>query len=381
MLFRRSQTLTYASAFTPGLPIPPYKHAQTQSPLIHLLPAEIRNKIYTYVFILENLTFEQTQSTGPSQHPLSLLLTCRRVYHEAATLAFGVYTFPMHSDPQWTYLRFRAAVSSLPTHQAEAIRSLSVLSGGSSSTGLALVNALLVFPRLYRFTIRVERENKRQAWHSIHQPMHPADIPLEDVYTQAANKYAPFWFSQVVQTVTSGRAYAWQDGSKWTAQWPQMESVLLYSVVDYGKCGTVQEELRMDTDAVDVVDGVQACGCGCGNASWAAVVLKQERGRKVEVDFMYCGEERPKKEEVNATRVLLVPGAAPSAKAIVRDAGLGYEANEEYWEAIRRRNGNLGALCRGLWRRAVGPVTVADGHDVVHDKEVASGVAFDVERA
>jgi hypothetical protein len=357
MFAYRSKSLTWQTAFAPKQPNPNHQHPQTQSVLFNRLPAELRNRIYAYVFAHEDSSIALPRSSRLSPHPLSLLLTCRQTYQEAGILAFSTYTFPVRYSMQPTYLDLKAATSHLSTLQVEAIRSLSALSG--SDAGSLLSNALLVFPRLNRFVVKTASKSQKdcERQYRLHWPgpQHHAtcggDLLQEpDICHQAIEKYAPHWLQQgVIQTVTEGRAYAWQDGSRWTAQWPQLESEQCYSKIQCDRNG-LREELYMDADAVGEVPGVQLCACGCRDVSWTAVVLVQEGGRRVNVEVLYCEVETSEPVSKGMPSVVLVPGAAPSSKASVSDSGIGYEADERYWEALRRKNGNLGALCRGLWK-------------------------------
>lgn len=102
----------------------------------------------------------------------------------------------------------------------------------------------------------------------------------------------------------------------------------------------------MGTDALGTTPGVQICTCGCGHASWTVVVLIQERGRSVHVSVVCRDEGQPPEEYV--PQVLLVPGTDPCGVAIVNEYGIGFSPQEEYWEAKRRKDRNLGAVCRGL---------------------------------
>ncbi len=118
------------------------------------LPAEIRLKIYTFVLADSSyhILFMQALSTGEvaiksvrcfvphpvgqSQHlycfdtrepvNLSLLRTCRLVYHEASLIPYYGNTFKFHQDPH-AYRMFMATRTPL---QLQEIRSLEVVSDG-----------------------------------------------------------------------------------------------------------------------------------------------------------------------------------------------------------------------------------------------------------
>lgn len=174
---------------------------------------------------------------------------------------------------------------------------------------------------------------------------------------RAVEKYAPYFFRQVVSAVTAGRDFAWQTGERWAAIWPQLDSALCYSLVQHDTDGHVREELRMDDDAISNTPGVKACGCGCGRVSWTSAVLMQEGGRSVHVDFVYRGDG--KRTDDYVPRVVLVPGSSACGEVGVGERGGGFDPPEEYWEARRRRkNRDLSAVWRGVVRGAGWPFAV-----------------------
>ena len=118
----------------------------------------------------------------------------------------------------------------------------------------------------------------------------------------------------------------------------------------------LEEDLVFYADALGAIDGVDLCGCGCGDVSWTSVDLAQEGGRRVRVHIVFCtwteqyayDPSRNKSHEIK-----LIPGTTPASNTVAERASVGYEPDEEYWEGMRRKNGNLGAWCRGLWKRAM----------------------------
>ncbi|KAF1930521.1 uncharacterized protein M421DRAFT_3572 [Didymella exigua CBS 183.55] len=338
-----------------------HQDTQAQSPLLNRLPAEIRNKIYIHIFTIPSSVFPADQR---APHPLSLLLTCKRVHAEAHILAFRTYTFPLRSWISATYIHLSASVSHLPASYMSAIHSLSVPS--SRNTGAFLANALLVFPHLRQFIVNSETTGSRgaqsgkcsvsRASNRLAFPAGVCDTAVtEDPAHRAVARYAPHALTALLATVTEGSAYRWQKGRTWRAEWPQLNSEYLYSAI---QCDghEVREELIMDGDAVGLAGGVDVCVCGCEVVSWTAAVLVQEGGRRVHVHVAYCREaDEGKCDDASSTshEIRLVPGIAPASGVVAERAGFRCEPGEEYWEAMRRRNGHLGALCRGLWRKAM----------------------------
>ena len=150
----------------------------------------------------------------------------------------------------------------------------------------------------------------------------------------------------------------------------------------------------MDVDAVGEVDGLQECGCGEGEGGhvvWKKAILYQqsegkgkEAGRSVTVTLTLVPWSDPPREETRPEvvesekvvasesesksksesekeaeaegpgKVVLTPGYGSNGGLLcgAGRGGMGYAGSDEYWEALRRRNGNLGAVWRGWWRGA-----------------------------
>lgn len=337
----------------PGSPDP-----QTQSPLFTHLPAELRNKIYKHAFTTD--AFPIDTSPTPTPHALSLLQTCHRIHNEASALAFQTHTFPLLSI-EATYLSLRTAASRLHASHLRAIQSLCVPT--DRNPGVLLCNSLLLFPRLARFSIYRETA-QRQHIGGLQSVDSCADNAREPA-VRAVETYVPNALIAVLGSATDGAAYKWQAGERWSVKWPQLGSGYCYTVIkrsgnaamcprrNEGGCCEVFEELVMDDEAAGEVEGVQMCGCGCKNVAWTGAVLVQEGGRRVGVGIVFrCAPVVVQPKPVGP-KVKLVPGPAPAREVVDERTGFGYEADEEYWEAMRRKNRNLGALCRGLWKTAM----------------------------
>jgi hypothetical protein len=363
MFFKHSQPAKVsAPAPRPSLRTHQNADAQPQSPLFTRLPAELRNKVYKHLFTED---FPTHRALASKPHAFSLLLSCRRINHEAGTLAFKTYTFTLSRSVVATYLGVCSAVSHLRREQVHAISSLSV--PVDREAGALLTNALLIFPHLARFSFqsRVARRQHRggTACRLAHPPCNGDEL---DPAIQAVDKYAPHALVALLRSVASGELYAWQGGERWTFVWPQLESAYCYTSIQQsdsaatrprqnqgGSC-ELHEELVMDDEAADEVDGVQMCVCGCANVVWTTAVLAQEGGRKVDVSIVYRSEPevlQPRSRYV--PKVTLLPGAVPASEVEADRTGFGFEVDDEYWEGMRRRNGDLGAMCRGLWKRAM----------------------------
>jgi hypothetical protein len=349
-------------------PLPPRKpcisacRRQQQSSFFTKLPAEIRNEVYKYAS-----TAGAREILSLEAHPLSLLLTCQRMYNEASVLAFGRYVFPLSINPAFQISVFMSnAISHLSSQHVLAITALSHplrANNFGCQTANVMANAIQLFPNLNYFQMRILRA--RPPPNNIHSVVFTSALDLREYATQ---KFVPQWFStSVIGCAAEGLAYAWQAGERWTVEWPQMKDDKYFHVSEevdpYGESRLTPS---MGSEAVGNVRGVKLCPCMCGNVEWTSATLVQETGRKITVESIYYGpEDRPLptldadtklRLEKGPNTLLLREGAPPlnllsqpCHTGSVSVQGYAHEPEEDYWEAMRRRNGNWKALCRGGW--------------------------------
>lgn len=335
--------------------------SQYQCPFFTRLPAEIRNKIYAHVFTRNTSVFTNRRKPKPP-HQLSLLLTCKRVHAEAHVLAFETYAFPLPSTTN-AYVRLRDRVSHVSAQHMMCITVLTAL--GTSNTAASLTYALILFPSLRTFIVQEGVMHlagatpgccrRNQVPSGFAYPMGVLDGITQRPEDRAVARYATRVLTSLVHAVSSGYAHKWQQGEKWSVEWPQLESSYMYTQVQI-EFNEMDEDLVMDTEALSAVNGVDVCACGCGDVSWTGAELVQEGGRRVRVCVAYCTREEQHAcdESLSAYyEVQLLPGTTPASDVVAERAGISYEPDEAYWEGLRRRNGNLGALCRALWNRAM----------------------------
>ncbi|KAF2822467.1 hypothetical protein CC86DRAFT_372976 [Ophiobolus disseminans] len=337
---------------------------QQQSPFYNKLPPELRNEVYKHIF-----TGETRELLSVEAHPLSMLLTCHKVNHEATNLAFNRHTFPISDNIGGAvFLSLRNATAHLTSQQADAITKLSYdqgrkyIQGDVKGTARILANAILVFPNFEQFEIRNLRSHNAARTH---------DFPPTNwhIYhgkrVSVTNKYAPHWFTTVLACSVDGRAYSWQSGERWSIKWPQVkENEYLHFQEETDGHGETVYTPYMSPSAVGTMRGVQMCPCLCGNVEWTSVDLVQEHGRKIAVNFVYHGpNDRPLptfdedimlKIKLGPKAIVLREGVAPLDP--VEDThkntstSFGYDANEEYWDGLRSRNGGWIATSRIWWR-------------------------------
>jgi hypothetical protein len=336
---------------------------QQQSPFFSKLPAEIRNEIYSYAFasgVREMLSLEA--------HPLSLLLTCQRMYNEASILAFRHHIFPL-SHPAFQILLFmRNAITHLSSHHVHAITAISHdlrADYRDFQTANIMANAIILFPSLNHIQMRMLRS--RLPAHDMDPIAYTFD---RDAQEYATRKFVPRWFSKPIIGFAAGyHSYAWQTGERWEVQWPQMNDDEYFRISeDFDPTGVRHLSPLMDPGAIGNVSGVKMCPCNCGNVEWVFANLVQETGRRVTVDLIYYGPEYrplPLLDADTALRIRMGPKAvflqenAPLLKlqeqtchaGEVSVQGYAYDPDDDYWEDKRRRNGDWVALCREVWQR------------------------------
>jgi hypothetical protein len=336
---------------------------QDQSPFYSKLPAEIRNEIYKYVSAAgarEMLSLEA--------HPLSLLLTCQRLYNEASVLAFGRYVFPLPSPAFQRLVSMRSAISHLSSQHVQAITAISHdlrLNNRGFQTAKVMENAIMLFPNLKHIELRVLRSSL---------PAHETDSTTYTIdlvaRAYAARKFVPRWIYTSITGFTAGcHSCTWQTGERWEVEWPQANDDEFFRISeDIDPTGTLRHSPSMSPEAVGNVYGVQMCPCTCGDVEWVSANLVQETGRRIAVDTVYYGPEYrplPALDAETALRmkmglkaVILKEDAPrlelteqPCDAGEVSVQGYAYEPDEDYWEAKRRRNWDWMALFRGVMNK------------------------------
>ncbi|OAL57331.1 hypothetical protein IQ07DRAFT_582524 [Pyrenochaeta sp. DS3sAY3a] len=356
----------------PPLPAahPPHKpcshkspcHQQSQSSFLAILPPEIRNEIYRLAF-----THDASSLRSIANHPLDLLLTCHKIYHEASILAFATHNFLVSNDCEAGYLILFTRIQHLSSQQRNALTTLSFDLGRqythmrAQAAATVLANALVIFPALAAFQIHIKRGTMPSEL--MHPASHASFYLSDHVHANAVKRYTQCWFQHcLLWPVVGGTKYAWQKGSLWVIEWPQLNSPFYF----IGPGDDIDNPVptgTMGIEAIGVERGVHLCVCGCGNVSWLSADLEQETGRRVAVDAVfYGGETRPWRDDDRKEghlKVRLRPGeprpvrvrAGPALPSLgMAIGGYGYDGDEEFWDKLRRKNWKVDALWRGLWR-------------------------------
>jgi hypothetical protein len=284
-------------------------------------------------------------------HPLALLLTCRRIYQEASTLAFASHTFTTSGALYTTFYKLRLATSILSASQFSAITSLAFELGlnfidQNRRASDFFSNSMLLFEGVKRLELRVKRRRILQnACHGydsmgIAAITHPTRF-AEPMREEAVRTYVPKWFHTALGDVLDGRAYAWQTGYKWQLEYPQWEYPEFVVYQDYSEARGWQMKGTMDSEHVGHVDGVEFCACGCGMPSWTFARFTQETGRKVEVEVLFYGDsERERERERRGLSVRLRPGAErlEGVKEVADGTGYQWKGADEYWDRLRNKH-------------------------------------------
>jgi hypothetical protein len=322
------------------------------------MPPEIRNEVYAYAFLSDGCA-----ELSLEPHPLSLLLACQRTYLEASILAFKYHIFPLSTslNPS-TFISMRNSTTHLSSSQTHAITTLSYslrkdyteLHHSSGAVSI-IANTILLFPYLKRFEICIPRGKRKP--HEMHSSTLKSDSHMYlNAHSGTIENFAPHWFTaSLLGPLTQGHAYAWQAGEHWSIKWPQIGNGAYFGVPN--DCYP-HLTLVMSPDAVGNVRGVHMCPCRCGNVEWTAVDVVQETGRKIAIGAVYYGLQYgdmpglERDELLKARRgfkaVILKKGSAPLD--VVDARSYLYEADDDYWEQIRWRNGDWGTIWRGVWK-------------------------------
>jgi len=120
-------------------------------------------------------------------------------------------------------------------------------------------------------------------------------------------------------------------------------------------------------DAVGKVRGVQTCPCRCGNAVWTSANIVQETGRMLKIDTVFYGPEdrvcihaeleasilaRLAPETIilqeGYEKLNLAPGFSLDDKMTA--TSYAWDADQQYWDDLRRRNGDWKAFCKLAWQ-------------------------------
>jgi hypothetical protein len=270
------------------------------------LPAELRNEVYAYVFsrstsgdrYREALDWQEKMETEgrtdaehnenppTPPHPLTLLLTCRKINSEATLLAFRTHTFtPRHALSSY---RFRQQTSVLSTHQINAITRLAL------SWEFQHMSHTLCEHVCAKFIIHTV---------SILPSLRIIELCVRQRRAGKGSRGVPMWFVCTLNMAVNGREYVWRRENVWR---------------------------KNEGWTWEMEDGSED----------RAILTQEESGRKVEVAIAYisdvdCGF-------VKEGDVQLVPGTAhalPVESVTTRSGmqGLEYEPGEEYWERLRQK--------------------------------------------
>ncbi|KAF2124480.1 hypothetical protein P153DRAFT_435217 [Dothidotthia symphoricarpi CBS 119687] len=318
--------------------------AQLQSPFLSNLPAELRNEIYHHVF-----TSNPNNPPTTSAQPLSLLLTCRQISHEATIIAFHNHTFHVAFTVVPTFVLLRDSISHLSAQQTCAITALMYDLGTEYKDRTKeavdiMANSILLFPNFSYFELRARQHKKRK------------NVSVEP---------APSWlYRHILKPFTTGLSVSWQKGEYWSVYSPRLEN----SDVEILNKYYIQDACKKNYVGSVVVDkfpGVHMCMCDSETACWLSSTLVQESGRMVVVNTIFRSPEDPPtawEGQMDAKPSgRLKPGVQPpqDIKTMPQKnfggigvTGYAFEADDEYWEGLRRRNWTLGVTLRGLFSSA-----------------------------
>ncbi|KAF2109661.1 hypothetical protein BDV96DRAFT_651639 [Lophiotrema nucula] len=364
-------------------------HPQEQSPFFSKLPPELRNQIYFYVFSdttpitarnpisalrlegarptdhpvpdtnrtsQDRISGSETKSACPNTpptlqkeepgKPLDLLLTCLKLSQEATHLAFSLHPFLLspssRTTPTFTFFSLHYRSSILPASLSAALRVLAYDLGpsyahNSRSISEFVSNAMVLFPLLRKCEIRVQ-EGRVRAELQHGKDRDSIALSYKSVMEEVVGKFVPRWLYVAVQDVVAGRRYAWQKGEGWGVEWPIVSALM--------EAGVYGEDVRWEADWRSQLvwqegEGVGRCACGCGDVVWLRCFLVQEGGRRVEVEAVFHARSevaREREERMLSVRLKELQEGIQRLPVVQGNGGVGWEADEEYWDGLRKRN-------------------------------------------
>ncbi|KAJ4373815.1 hypothetical protein N0V83_002554 [Neocucurbitaria cava] len=370
---------------------------QSQCAFLIKLPAEIRNEIYEYVFAeppgasdfkimeeekkkekdqqpreQEDEEEEDSDATTPPpspppppppplqpspspSHPLSLLLTCRKLNTEATLLAYRLHPFRIEApDMPFYKLHNRTLILPRPLFQAISRVSMSLGENKHASPIWApavqtfISHMILLSPNIGELVVRFRTPvgYRRDDGHFVGSVRPPSPSPPSSssrgrgehdvVEVLSCREHVPEWLSVAFAGVARDPYNFWRKSEKWAVFWPDVAHPEIHNDDDGGND---EEEMHRRWDA-------------------CLAVLKQEgTGRKVRVRLRYEGqdEEDTRKPQRKGLGVTLVPGIPAEEDMLDLEAvtgrdgleGLVYDPGEEYWEGLRAMKIERGEGGRG----------------------------------
>lgn len=339
---------------------------QSDSIFFANIPAEIRNLIYEYVFTFPSSEWKTYPDLTPD--PLCLLLTCQKVNQEATNLAYHHFPFSIRAKTV-TLDNLRIKTSHLSTQQHSLITCISHTPGCLTPTlgeELLLSNAIVHFPGLKRFEVNLPNDPDPFHWRGFTPQLdltkvNYTQLPVED--------YLPSWYKFTVLAAVNELASIHH--RTWHIHCPQLDHLNCTSSKGKEKSTNFSPAPQSHHDTVDISQGLSACPCGCDIIIWSSINLHEATGRSVTVNLTFHGKPKPNidldaldpelriRRRYGGNAIILRPGAP--ALPVIEGSGRGegttsyaYEADEEFWEERKRRNGDVGAMVRYWWKNGVG---------------------------
>ncbi|KAF1958670.1 hypothetical protein CC80DRAFT_533692 [Byssothecium circinans] len=167
-----------------------------------------------------------------------------------------------------------------------------------------IANALLPLPNLAAAEVRRETGGN-----SLDEYVHDEQLGSGEMMKPAR---APMWWFMVMKNVRNGPSFRWQSGGKGRVEWIHEEDACAKAADTAFKTHD-KETLEQ---AIKAAAGVECRACKCGALSWTTTVLVQNKGKRVNVGFVYSASPRSpvdqakeRRREFEGHRIKLVPGA------------------------------------------------------------------------
>ncbi|KAF2741506.1 hypothetical protein EJ04DRAFT_571586 [Polyplosphaeria fusca] len=313
-----------------------------RSPSLDIIPRSSTPIAEDSTTLWKKMIWTTAPPLEPQAHPLSILLTCRRINQEATVLAFNTYAFIFSTVT--TFHRLRTSTSHLSRLQFDAISRLAYdfdvsFTYNHRQAADFAANAILLFPNISRVELCCRR------FSVLPNQMHvPFAYREETDFEEATRKYVPHWYSDALKDVVENRSFSWQKGSRWKVEWPQIDAdppefEMEYTYGSYDRPVRLRWVGGVPESEEDAPRGTAMCCCGCGDLVWTKGLLVQETGRRVEIETVFygCKNEYESERERRGLLVRLREGAE-RLSLVERSGGMGWEVDRKYWERLRKRN-------------------------------------------
>lgn len=268
-----------------------------------------------------HLDMERSTRRRKPAHPLSFLLTCRRINDEATVIAYRSHDFTITEPLPYYYTREHLMILSVT--QTLAISCLSLLMDeGNPSLNSTLnfanqkisgfmENAVLLFPNVKTLIIR----NRLYNWNLYYKSCRALE---RADYGQAL----PSWLISAISLFVGATRFRWQKGEKWTAQYRPGHRKALLSASSSSSSSSFSVPNGQLEAPFSQPSPQYTTQQNHNEEDDCAVLLTQETGRQIRV---YCHFEIADAACDSDPTIRLFPGTHPPLPVKQVSNKMGYE--------------------------------------------------------